>query len=132
MVDVIAEPGATLGEVTFRLNSQLKDDENQLVFNQDRDEMRKVDYYLVEFKLDDRTDLGLQFTPRKKDAFWVVMGPDGGADPAYPKQPSYSDEIYAVHVDKHNLRVRNENNRVAKFAYSLGFLTRDGSEVRFD
>lgn len=131
-VDVIAEPGATLGDVTFRLNSELKNDDDQLVFDQNRDEMRKLDYYLVEFELDDRTDLDLRFATRKKDAFWVVMGPDGATDPPYPKQPSYSDEIRAVDVDKRKLTVRNENNTVAKFAYSLGFVTRDGRKVRFD
>ncbi len=130
-VDVIAEPGAALGDVIFRLNSELKNDEEQLVFDQDRDEMRKLDDDPVEFELDDRTDLDLQFA-RKKDAFWVVMGPDSTTDPPYPKQPSYSDEIYAVDVDKHKLTVRNENNTVAKFAYSLGFVTRNGSKVRFD
>ena len=129
-VKVIAEHDA--GEVTFKLDSELKDEEDRLVFDQDRDEMRKLDYYLVEFELDDRTGLDLQFAPRKEDAFWVVMGPDDRTDPPCPKQPSNSAEIHAVDVDKHTLTVRNENNTIAKFAYSLGFVTGHGREVRFD
>ena len=100
-VKVIAEPDANAGEVTFKLDSELKDDEDRLVFDQDRDEMRKLDYYLVEFELDDRTDLDLQFAPRKEDAFWVVMGRDDTTDPPCPKQPSHSDEIHRqAHADR--------------------------------
>lgn len=131
-VDVIAEPGPTAGSVTFRLDSDLKDETDELIFDQDRDAMRKLDHYLIEFNLVDRTDLDLQFAPSKRDAFWVIMGPDGTTNPPCPREPSYSEEIYAVDVSRRRLTVRNENNRVAKFTYSLGFLKGDGSHVRFE
>lgn len=131
-VFVIAELDSKTNDVSFRLDSDLKDDDDELVFDQNRDEMRKPDYYLVEFNLVDRTGLGLRFTPSTKDAFWVNMGPDDKANPPCPLEPSYSDEIRAVDVDRDKLTVRNENNAVAKFTYSLGFLTSDGGAVRFD
>lgn len=131
-VDVIAELDPETKEVSFRLDSDLKDDDDELVFDQNRDEMRKPDYYLVEFNLVDRTGLGLRFTPSTKDAFWVNMGPDDRDSPPCPTTPSYSEEIRAVDVSKKKLTVRNENNTVAKFTYSLGFLTSDGNDLRFD
>jgi hypothetical protein len=131
-VYVIAESGPTPGSVTFKLDSDLTDDKDELVFDQDRDDMRKLDYYLIEFNLVDRTGLRLQFAPSKQDAFWVIMGSDDTTSPPCPKAPSYSDEIYAIDVDKDKLTVRNENNTIAKFAYSLGFVKGDGSAVRMD
>jgi hypothetical protein len=131
-VDVIAERSPGNGGVTFSLQSHLADDDGRLVFDQDRDEMRKLDYYLIEFDLDDRTGLNLQFAPRKEDAFWVLMGADESDVPPCPEEPSYSDEIHVVDVQQRKLTVRNENNRVAKFAYSLGFVKGDGSHVRFE
>lgn len=133
-VDVIADLDPSSGEVAFRLDSELIDGENDggLIFDQDRDDMRKLDYYLVEFNLVDRTRLGLRFAPGKKDAFWVVTGPIDGPNPPCPTRPSYADEIHAINVGRGRLVVRNENNTVANFTYSLGFLTREGSAVRFD
>jgi len=133
-VDVIAESGPSPGEVKFRLDSELieGEDDGGLIFDQDRDDMRKLDYYLVEFHLVDKTRLGLRFATDKKDAFWVVTGPVDGPSPPCPTKPSYADEIHAINVQRGRLIVRNENNTVANFTYSLGFLTREGTAVRFD
>jgi hypothetical protein len=134
-VYVIAKPGPTPDSVTFRLDSDLidgNDETDELVFDQDRDDMLKLDYYLVEFKLVDRTRLGLRFSPDKKDAFWVVTGPVDAPNPPCPTTPSYTEEIHAIDVERGRLIVRNENNTVANFTYSLGFLTREGKAIRFD
>jgi hypothetical protein len=133
-VDVIAESDPSSGEVRFRLDSELieGEDDGGLIFDQDRDDMLKLDYYLVEFKLVDRTRLGLRFSPDKKDAFWVVTGPVDAPNPPCPTTPSYTEEIHAIDVERGRLIVRNENNTVANFTYSLGFLTREGKAIRFD
>ena len=72
-VRVIAERDKASGEVRFTLDSHLKEDED-LVFDQDRDDMRKHDHYLVEFDLVDRTGLGDHGRRRQ-------------SDPAMPNEP---------------------------------------------
>jgi len=122
-------------KVTFRLDSELiegEDDGGGLIFDQDRDEMRKHDYYLVEFALKDRTRRGLKFAPDIKEAFWVKTGPIDEAAPPCPTSPSYDEEIHAIKVDDDTLIVRNENNTIVNFAYSLGFLARNGNMLRLD
>lgn len=133
-VDVTAELDP-LRKVVFKLDSELiegDDDGGGLIFDQDRDEMRKHDYYLVEFILKDRTHRGLRFAPDLKDAFWVATGPIEKAPPVCPTKPSYDGEIHAIEVSDKTLTVRNENNTVVNFAYSLGFIARDGSAIRLD
>ena len=51
-VDVIADPGPPPDDVTFKLESNLKGANGDLVFDKSKDKMPKVDYYLVEFDLD--------------------------------------------------------------------------------
>lgn len=133
-VDVFAERDPS-GGIRFRLDSELiegNDDGGGLVFDQDRDEMRKPDYYLVEFILKDRSGHGLKFAPDIKEAFWISSAPVDEPSPVCPKAPSFDEEIHAIDVRPHTLTVRNENNRIVNFAYSLGFVDKDGQPVRLD
>lgn len=134
-VAVTAERDPITDEVRFKLDSDLiegEDDGGGLVFDQNRDDMWKIDYYIVEFDLDDRTGRGLRFAPDKDEAFWVNTGPVDAPSPPCPTTPSFSDEIHALAVDGCKLIVRNENNTIANFSYSLGFVTEDGNQIRLD
>lgn len=132
-VDIIVERDSSNG-LKFKLDSELieGDDDGGLIFDQDRDEMRKLDYYLVEFVLKDRSGRGLTFAPDLKNAFWVSTAPIDAPSPPCPEAPSFDEEIHAIDVSAHTLTVRNENNTIVNFAYSLGFVSRDGSAVRLD
>ena len=122
-VDVIVEdplPGDPPDQVRFSLDSKLKGPNGALVFNKTNDGMKKVDYYLVEFDLVDKSSLDLSFAPNPMVAFWVNWNSQ-----SCPNGACYSHEIYAVGVDEQHgkkLLVRNEDNSIVDFAFSLGFL----------
>jgi hypothetical protein len=133
-VTIIAKPGTGVDPIDWDYDSNLKKGSSgHLVFNKSDDDMKKWDYYLVEFNLDDRTNLGLQFEPNPMNAFWVVMG-DNVSPPHCPQTPSYCDQIYAVCDDPNgrSLTVRNEDDTVQFFRFSLGFIDRNGKPHRFD
>jgi hypothetical protein len=133
-VTVVAKPGAGENSVDFSLDSNLKDPMNgHLVFNKSHDDMKKTDYYLIEFDLDDRTGLGLRFDPNPMDAFWVAMGDEINPPPC-PATASYSEEIYAISDDPNGriLTVRNNDDSRQFFAYSLNFIDQYANPHNFD
>ena len=128
------------GDVDFKMESDLKKDpdKDQLTFDKTADHMPKKDYYLVDFDLKDDTKLKLEFAPNPMLAFWVNMGSPFNPEPKCPQTPSYCEEVYAVSVSKKRLTVRNEDEIIATFRFSLGFLKggedpkSQTSYVRFD
>ncbi len=123
-VEVKAKPakdGDPPEKLQFSLESDLKKDRttDELVFDKSKNNMKKADHYLIEFDLDDKSGLSLRFAPNPMEAFWVKMD-----STECPKAASYSNEVYAVGIDKsgEKLTVRNEDSRCAMFAYALRFL----------
>jgi hypothetical protein len=115
-----AKPGDPPENVQFSLSSPLKTGpKGELVFNKTKDDMYKQDYYLLEFDLHDTSTLGLTFAPNPMVALWVNLG-----STVCPTSKCYSDEVYAVCVNKSGdqLTVRNEDKTIADFSFSLGFL----------
>jgi hypothetical protein len=132
-VTVTATPGTAADPIDWDYSSNLKNPQNHLVFNKSNDGMKKWDYYLIEFVLDDRTTLGLQFDPNPMKAFWVAMG-DLVSPPPCPQNASYSDQVYAISDDPNgrSLTVRNEDDAVQFFRFSLGFVDSSGAPHRYD
>jgi hypothetical protein len=133
-VTVTAKPGTGVDPIDWGLDSNLKKGgSGNLLFNKNDNGMKKWDYYLVEFSLDDRTSLGLQFAPNPMDAFWVAMG-DIVSPPDCPETASYSEQIYAICDDPNgrSLTVRNEDDHVQFFRFSLGFIDSNGEPHRYD
>ena len=133
-VTVVAKPGAGVDPIDFTLDSGLKNPANgHLTFNKSNDNMKKSDYYLIEFSLDDHTGLGLQFEPNPMHAFWVAMGDENNA-PACPHSASYSEQIYAICDDMNgrSLTVRNDDDTKQYFAFSLGFVDQRAHPYRYD
>lgn len=135
-VKVVAKPGPAGGKaVEFDLQSNLKDPATGLlVFNKSNNGMRKKDYYLVDFDLDDHTTLNLRFNPNPMKALWVAMG-DAMSAPPCPATASYCGDIYATSVDDNGnkMTVRNDDPKWQYFTFSLGFVgDPEDSEYRFD
>jgi hypothetical protein len=132
-VTVIATPGTDIDPVHWDLASNLNPGNGHLVFNKSANGMKKWDYYLIEFNLDDHTKLGLQFHPNPMQAFWVAMG-DNVSPPDCPQDAAYSDQVYAISDDPNgrSLTVRNEDDFVQFFRFSLGFIDRYGEPHRYD
>jgi hypothetical protein len=139
-VTVKAEDGPAPGTIKWSLDSELKKfpDKDELWFDKTADKMPKRDYYLLEFDLEDKTKLNLKFAPNPMLAFWVEMGSAFNPEPDCPQKPSYCHEVYATCVDEKRLTVRNEDETIATFRFSLGFLKggedpkSQESYVRFD
>ena len=131
-VTVVAKPGTGVDPIDFSMDSTLKKEE-RLLFNKTKDNMKTSDYYLIEFGLDDRTGLGLQFDPNPMDAFWVAMG-DDTTPPPCPHAASYSPQIYAICDDPNgrSLTIRNDDDTIQYFAFSLGFIDQRAHPYRYD
>ncbi|MGE5561828.1 MAG: hypothetical protein ACM3ZV_00785 [Bacillota bacterium] len=133
-VTVHATKGTGDDPVDFSFESPLKNQENgHLVFYKNRDKMRRQDFYLLEFMLDDQSGLGLRFEPNPCHAFWVAMG-DNVSPPDCPQEPSYDETIFVVqsHLHGKTLLVRNDDDVPQFFRFSLGFVDQDGKPHRFD
>lgn len=110
----------------FEPKSELWDDsEQELVFRKDRHAMRKQDYHLVEFTLDDQTGDGLKFPESPHNAMWVMEGADR-ANRKCPSMHTVSNydvmEPICVCDDGDRLIVRNENPRREQWAFTLNFV----------
>ena len=133
-VTVRADPGEGTEPVKFSFESPLKNEQNDhLVFYKNRDKMKRSEFYLIDFRLDDQSGLGLRFEPNPCHAFWVAMGNNVGP-PDCPQEASYSETIFVVHSDPRgdSILVRNDDDEPQFFRFSLGFVDRDGKPHRFD
>jgi len=133
-VSILATRGEGKNPVDFTIESGLKNPQNgYLVFNKKKDAMRKSDFYLIEFTLDDDSGLGLRFEPNPVDAFWVAMG-DNVSPPHCPQSASYDSTVYVVSdpASGDKLIVRNDDDVLQFFRFSLGFVDSTGAQHRFD
>src|SRR5438045_3496163 len=77
--------------IEWHLESSLKDPETgYLVFDKNKDQMPKQDYYLIEFSLQDHSGLNLRFKSNPSNAFWVVLGDDKEPPPC-PRESAHSE-----------------------------------------
>jgi hypothetical protein len=101
----------------------------ELIFNKDDysvdgQKMKKRDYFLVKFVLDDQTTAGdLQVPPNPMNAIWICT-PRQIDPPKCPSNPTYDQQIYALETDpdKDVLWVRNEDMSCEPWAFNIRFL----------
>ena len=116
-----AKPGDPPDQLQWSMDSDVKVGHEKLEFDKNKQNgMKKQDYYLIEFKLKDHSGLNLRFAPNPSVAFWVNWNSQD-----CPEGACYCDEVYAVCVDQEDgdkMIVRNEDDTIADFAFSIGFL----------
>jgi hypothetical protein len=114
------------GAYCFRPSSALWDESEQhFEFHKDRHDMRKHDYHLIEFVLDDQTGDKLMFPKVPHDAMWVTEGAtrDQRRCPDMHSVSDYSAmEPVCVCDDQRRLIVRNDNARREDWAFTLNFV----------
>jgi|SRR5690348_16273663 len=104
---------------------------DNLVFNKDDFQingkgMKKKDYFVIKFTLDDKTtaqDLTVPLNPM--NAIWICT-PRQKTPPECPRSPSYDQQIYAISTepDKGVVWVRNQDMTVEDFQFTMCFLKR--------
>ena len=124
-VPVVASKDAQ-GSTEFAGGSDIWDDPSGgLHFHKDRHGLRKHDYHLVEFVLDDRTGDKLRFPAAPHEAMWVAKVEDE-VRPACPTKDTQSDysvlEPICVCDEGRRLIVRNSNPRKEQWAFTLNFV----------
>lgn len=117
------------GNYHFAPESELWDpSRTELVFKKDRHGMRKQDYHLVEFVLNDETGDGLKFPKVPHEAMWVMEG--AGKCPDMHSVSNYDVmEPICVCGDRDRLIVRNDNPRREDWAFTLNFVKRGESDA---
>lgn len=131
-VTVKATKGAD-GTINFRGDSPVwSDSDGHFAFHKDRHAMKKHDYHLIEFILDDQTGDGLRFPNAPHDAMWVAKV-DDAAHPSCPDGSKPSDysviDPMCVCDDGGRLVVRNNNPREEHYSFTLNF-TKEGAGDR--
>jgi hypothetical protein len=116
------------GKYHFQPESDLWDEsEEEFKFHKDHHGMRKYDYHLVEFVLDDQTGDDLKFPSVPHDAMWVAEG-GKRATRVCPDKDTVSDysvmEPICVCDGQKRLIVRNDNPRKEDWAFTLNFVKR--------
>jgi len=114
------------GEYHFEPDSDIWDDSrDEFVFSKDRHGMRRHDYHLLEFVLNDRTGDDLRFPESPHDAMWV-MAVDDPEHRACPDMHTVSNydimEPVCVCDDQKRLIVRNDNPRKENWSFTLNFV----------
>lgn len=120
-VDVIVTPSASHpAGVKFDLSSSLGSG-NRLTFKN-----HHHPGFDVHFNIVDNDGTGCRFMADPKDAMWVQPIQPGMPDPC-PTSPVYWDQFKArsVNMDGKQLEVRNLNQFVQEFAFSLRFMKPD-------
>jgi hypothetical protein len=118
------------GDFHFKPESEVwHDSHGHFAFHKDKHGMKKHDYHLVEFVIDDRTNDGLKFPSVPHDAMWVARV-DDQAHPICPDKDTASDyeviEPICVCDGGERLIVRNHNPRSEQWAFTLNFV-KDGA-----
>jgi hypothetical protein len=110
------------------------DSHGHFSFHKDKHGMRKHDFHLVEFVLDDQTGDGLKFPNVPHDAMWVARVED--AQPKCPDKDTASDyevmEPMCVCDGGGRLIVRNDNPRSEQWAFTLNFVKGGANEADAD
>lgn len=114
------------GSYDFRPESDIWDHPGgEFVFHKDKHGMKKDDFHLVEFVVDDQTGEGLTFPSIPHDAMWVMAVRDR-SNPACPDKNSTSDysvmEPICVCDAGKRLIVRNDNPRKEDWSFTLNFV----------
>jgi hypothetical protein len=112
-------------DIEFRGDSPVWNDaENHFAFHKDRHGMKKQDYHLIEFVLDDETGEDLRFPNAPHEAMWVAKV-DDLEHPVCPDRASESDygviEPMCVCDGGKRLIVRNDNPREEHYSFTLNF-----------
>lgn len=114
------------GDVQFRAGSELWDhSEGHLAFHKERHAMRKHDFHLVEFVLNDETGEDLRFPHSPHDAMWVAKAgdPANSTCPGPDTAHDYSIiEPLGVSDDGQRLIVRNDNPAEEHWAFTLNLV----------
>lgn len=133
MHPVILQVSKAGGDYSFRPQSDLWDEQrDEFLFQKDRHGMRKHDYHLLEFTLDDRTGEGLKFPNNPHDAMWVAAGDEPGKR-VCPDMNTVSDyrvmEPICVSPDRKRLIVRNDNPTQEHWVFTLNFVKPGEDEI---
>lgn len=98
---------------------------NELVFNKDKVQgMKKVDFFVITFTLDDQTTANdLEVPPNPMDAIWICT-PRQIDPPVCPNMPVYDQQIYALSTNPSgkSFVVRNEDRTIEPFMFAVRFL----------
>ena len=124
------------GEVKFEPDSKVwNHSDGEFVFRKDEHGMRKDDYHLLEFVLDDQTGDGLKFPSSPHEAMWVAPVEDR-ANPQCPDKDTRSDyeviEPICVADEGERLIVRNHNPKQQHWAFTLNFVKRGEDQANAD
>lgn len=111
--------------ISFTPDSQVWSEAGgHFAFNKDDHHMRRHDYHLVEFEIDDQTGEGLRF-PRSPEEAMYVAKVDDPQHPTCPDGSSPSDysviDPLCVCDKGERLIVRNENPREEDWSFTLNF-----------
>lgn len=93
--------------------------------------MNRADHHNIRFRLDDQTGLGLRFPVNPKNAFWVISGrrcPTQNDTSDYNMMYPTSVEAKPPNGLRNTLSVRNKNEEVEDWSFSLNFIKRDADE----
>jgi hypothetical protein len=95
--------------------------DTRIVFNKNKDDMRKVDHYRVRFQLKDFSDSKLKFVTHNRDAFWVREGEEEDCPTSPCEMPG---EIWLDEVDKKGewIDVINMDLKEVRFQFTLNFV----------
>lgn len=120
------------GEYHFAPESDLWDDaRDEFIFHKDHHDMRKHDYHLLEFVVEDRTGDGLKFPKVPHDAMWVTEGHEEPGARNCPDMNSTCnyDAMEPISVSPHQRRlfVRNDNASKQHWVFTINFV-KDGED----
>jgi hypothetical protein len=124
------------GKFHFEPESDVwSDSHHHFSLHKDKHGMKKHDFHLVEFMLDDQTGDRLTFPSVPHDAMWVARV-DDPAQPKCPDKETVSDyevmEPICVCDDGERLIVRNHNPRSEQWAFTLNFVKDGANEADAD
>lgn len=114
------------GRVQFTAVSDIWHTQDQaLRFHKDQHGLKKQDFHLVEFTIDDKSGKGLRFPAAPHDAIWVTRI-EGAGKTACPDKTTGSNydvlEPVCVTDDGKRLFVRNGNPQREQWAFTLNFV----------
>lgn len=95
-----------------------------LIFNKDKDDLKKTDFYKIRFEIKDFEDSALRFTPNRKDVLWVKKGEGPGSCPTTPCHDLMDDTILLGQMDPDGewIEVINMDMRREEFWFTLNLV----------
>ena len=90
-----------------------------IVFNKYKDNMKKTDYHLIKFEIDEFDDSPLRFVPSEKDVMWVQEGTTCPEE--YCELPGVI-WVHKVHPQGKWIEVINMNMTKLRFQFTLNFV----------